>query len=373
METSRLTLLPVELQCEIYKYPMTLKEFKDIRQTSTQTKAIVDDCVEVLEEGDDIESVNASLILSLPNLRSMSPLYEIVVHSEEELLALARHPRLKECAIDLSIFNDRYDEEDYYDLIIPFFQAYMEAHPEDKGNTCSDCNLYNPSYKFLFLFTDEDNTYSVEISQGSIIFDTYQSPSFDFVTEIIELVPICSFKGSSTLVIILNTFLCLDYIDLEFNGMEVDRGELAYLIELFQKSGISEYHMQLVKTDEGRKNYKDLIQKLLVRLNRNNIIYPLVTAFFPVDIMVLPGIHGTRAINVLFPNLTSISLTLSSVSRVYQGLKKEKMNMTKYNQILSILNNYSQIYVVDDIEIKNKQERLSIFPGDLRSKVSLLP
>ena len=303
LDTANLPNLPREIQCMIFKGPMTLQDFLSFQQVS-QIEDILFSCIEELISKGDEETLSLDTVLSMERIRAISPEYPIIIDDQNKVADLAEHPTLREAVFDLT---DLKGGQILPDIATLFFSKYRTF-----GNKCQDCQ---ERYNLTFFIQDNDFRL-IQVTEGSLkmynLLDITRDSLHKLYTILNKKVPICEYTGDlNNHLYDLNIFPCLTRINLRYdpNFVDIDEPENNYEYILIENT--KEYYLSWPKKlsvdvdIDYRRKAAYFIQGLLDYFDDNRYVYPQVTTFFPI---VYRTYRDVDVLKEIFPNLTSIWL-----------------------------------------------------------------
>lgn len=308
---ANLGLLPSELQCQILRGPLTLREFKNIREVSHQLEDTLFSCLEELISEGDEGSLFPDFVLDLERIRVISPEYPIFIENKAQLIDLAKHKTLQEATFNIS---------EGLDNLIPYIKDFFSVY-RTYGNTCQDCQ---ERYNFTFYTQGEDKIHLIQVTEGSLrIYG--MAERIEAAKELYQflptLVPICEFIGETNdSLTTLNTLPCLTKLSLRYEEfVEVFDPNESYnwFADSVMGQNIKEYYFswpKLTARDLKLQLYTpgDFTRYFVSDfLEPNDAIFPWVTTFLPITYFG----EDIKTLRKVFPNLTSIWLTRSSLPR----------------------------------------------------------
>lgn len=372
--------LPHEIQCEILKGPLTLQDFLQMRATSTRIRQILDQCLVEIAGGEP-GYLPPMIVTGLRKIEAISFDTSIYVTSYKQLLMLARHPTLRTATFDLTTLilsrSPEFQEgpltnKTIYDLTIGFFKTSHQV----QENGPQDCR---ERYNFTFVVR-LNQTYVIQVSEGRLTFinlplfyddstDPEPNPTpeevdaslignyvhdlEDFFDELAERVPICEFVTDSNLAWFgLEKLPYLQRIYINYVG------EFGLYYDELMPIKVAEYYVSIPKTRRLVSNVKDYDIHIVKEIIDEIILLTFVniTRFLPVPIQAVQNIAR------ICPNLTSLSITLSSLER---GIRDIDFG----EEIWSV----PVIYLVNNLlDPRDEDEYLSLFPIHLRNRISFV-
>lgn len=363
MAETYLDLLPTDIRCELYKYPISLEYFNSLQKDPVQGK-LVRECVQILE-GEDEGELSSNFVLSLPNIRVISSAYPILV-TREALVYLSEKESLREASFNVfPIINQMGGIiGEMYQRIILFFDGYMETHPEFSAD-CQNCTE-QPRYKFIFFYMDQDETIrAVEVSEGGIfLINPKVAPSSDFYDELIKYVPLCEYRGPfnyDTPLEKLGELPCLKRVYFKFDP---SYPRLYDLRDTLKGNNVTKYYLSYPKSTDGiivpkrRFTYNGIISNFIEGLPDTRV-YNIVTTFFPIAYYLLPKV------NQVFPNLEDIFITLSSLNLYKQGYHRDAF--------IEAVQKFKRITIVIDLlGAEDDQVYIALFPQQIQNRINLI-
>lgn len=358
-----LALLPLELQCEIFRGPMTLGDYLKIRSTSIAVMEGINGCLESLQDEGDEGRLDPNMVLDMTRIRTISPGYVIIISSQDDLISLANHPTLTKAVFDIEQLN--LDERNIFATIISFFSAY-----ERYGNSCQDCQ---GRYDFIFLLSSEPISF-IRIMEGTLQLHNFRSEisTQEFYSSLSALVPICNYIDElNNNVYGVRQLPCRNKINLYFDSNNPSTSDYKDLISEVSLVEFSEYYIAMPKvsikpdvTDIENDLYNKKIFTFLAEFNKN-IKLPKTKLFFPIPLTI----NSISLLERIFPNLTSIAFTLSSIE---YGLKNITANQPfrRYQEVMQALDKYQEIIILDDlIDPRPRQEYINFFDMRLQNRI----
>lgn len=346
MQRSHLDRLPKDIRCEILHYPISVSDVESLEQAYPELTNEIRDCVQVLDGDEDI-TLDVDFVLSLSNIRIITPNYPIVINTKQDLQRLSRHKTLQQAAFNLFMLPDTLQ-------LLGSYVNFFFISSKKFSNRCQDCEIDNPRYKFTFFVEINTIIHAIEVSNGGLFLINVDRINLDVLS---NYVPICEYRGP------LNDFMvqqlvalpCLKHIyfkhDPTIDGV-YGYTFLAFAINLLlSNENITEYYISLQLDNKGILGY--IISPVIQDLFKLGKVYPHVKVFFPVRASNL------KDISVLFPNLTSITLLDDSLA-LYNLSPTEINYLSRFNVIYITKSNYAIDLMV--------QQRLDQLPEEIRNR-----
>ena len=251
--------LPIDIQCEILKYPLSLHEFLALREISKDVLQRLNNCAEILD-GDGDGYLLPDLVLDMKKIRVIAPDYPIYISTWEEISTIAKHLTLREASFDISPLIIDEGEDDLYVIVNYFFKNFTLSQQK---STCQGCNPSHPAYRFFFFYTNNitGDIQGIEISQGGINLINPPLDNYDNLTSFYKtqsrMVPICEYRGPlNEIAENIDLLPCLSRVyyklDHRYN-QEKDPFVLSedLLSRMFSNTRIAEYYLSYPKATSG--------------------------------------------------------------------------------------------------------------------------
>lgn len=366
------SLLPSEIQCQILSYPLTLGEIQELSQVSQSTRDYIKTCLTSIDSADSEEEgpISPDLIFRFPKLETIRGRYFIPISSYQELIQLAKHPKLR---VATFVLNPLLNTNNITDVAHKFLE-YLKV-PSFSCQDCGEENTKPTDYQFYFFYKDINNiSHVIAITEYSLRFvNAPLTSNAAFFAILNQKFPICTFDGDLDRSILdLNYLTCLRSIYLRFRAEIVaamyDLG-VDTISSFFDNPNLEE--LDLAYGYDDRNLYFNFINDLIDKLESKKKKYPGIINIPIITLEIL-----TTVLN-LFPNLRSIYISLSAT----QSLEDEDPAdyMAKIQTLAEIVtkNKNFDIFVVNDlgsIYLTNyeKDTFLNLFPAQVRNNIYFL-
>lgn len=357
--------LPLDTQCEILGYEISLEDLFTLRTTDKHLYNLSTKCVKHLDSPEDKEiPLPVDLALSLEKIKTISPNYPIVLTSLDQVNIFAKHETLRQAAFDLS--NLVKNNEEFINVIGAFWVEYPT-----RGNDCKYC-ADSPTYDFTFVYGDPIN--AIRIYEGGIVIVSNITagdvPTLTGLTQqdirnvngeikryilalikfIITKVPICDYKGP--LMRGLSILPCLQSISIDWKIGDLD---LNPIIPLLHKN-IKEVYVHQ-PGEQSQVIPRMVMDRLIVHLMPQK--FPNITKFGPIPAGSIEYVRG------VFPNLQELRISMGSIIT----------NLILWKEQWPYLNTFDSIVLEDDVYHGQENPEYLIkkhFPKAIRDRVTVI-
>lgn len=367
--------LPTDIQCEILKYPLSLKEFLALREKSRAVYTRLNDCVEILD-GNDRGSLFPDLVHDMKRIKRISFDYPIYISSEEELINLSQHPTLREASFDISAIVDETDNvETLYRLINVFFENYSRTQ---KKAICQDCHSSDPAYRFFFFYLSipSSEVHGIEVSEGSIfLIDppvNNRTDLTDFYITLSDIVPICEYRGPlNEAGETIDSLPCLQRVYYKFDSRYIDEMQFIPLARgmrdrIFSVPHITEYYASYPKIYGflfAKPHTSGMIEAITSGARLDNQTFLHVTQLWAIPFNRIDWVRE------VFPNLIDIRISLASIHN-RNGISYANYGVS-FDEFVTMLDKYGKIIITNDlVHPFTIADYLKLFPDNLRNRIT---
>ncbi len=329
-DISFFTQLPHDLQCQVLSLDIDVVTLLSIRSLSRKYYNLVTDCVKhlaPLSQGKSL-SLNPQLILSLPNLITVSSDYPIKINRPEDLSELSQHPNLRKATFDLTEIIVIHPKNPFWGLEY-FFSTKYKSRPTFSCQECNDPLTFN----YTFFYQREGNSSLTRITDHTI--DTRQTSINDIVDLLFTVqryLDICQYHGKVRSYDIIEQLLnlpCLRDVTVWTIYGHVDvKGSIIPLLEKGIDVTIDNYALE---DPVSRRGYANEIRAFSQETNQT---FPELKSFIPIPT------DRIAKIDKVFPNLTEISLLVETTLIPWRRLTKyEKIYLYVPSNLLPTITN----------------------------------
>lgn len=349
MATPGILTLPLEIQAEILKGPLTHDEYLTHRLISKEFTRVVNRCLEVINRCFSFgrKALCASMVMPLEVIQTIVPV--IRVKEERQFLQLAHHPTLTETRYDLTKLVK--SNNAYFELIICFLNR----------RRWQSSSLY---YNYTFTWENSWQVKIIKVSTGNtlVIQGKQQDPNLDlffFYQTLDQILPI--HKYTCNLLVPLDDIKSLGYLEVVtiiYVPLERKEEHLESFVWNLFSTPITRYRVIGIQ-EEG---YDDFLTALIFSFPFLHTTYPYIREFFPASL----NLEVLDTVTTCLPNLEVITLTLSSIlNEIAIGLD--------FNLVETYLLKYPRIAIVDNQSVPFDPLVIrELFPSRLRSRIYFL-
>lgn len=285
------TTLPIEKQCEILSFNISLPDLLSLRLSSTTILSLTNTCVQYLSPYDKTTKeqtlVIANLVLELRNLKSISFNYPVMVNNLQQIIQLARHPNLTHVYFKLS------RDIDFGAYIAAFLQAIDDRYKRLGCQLCGQKGVYN------YYFTQGNKILS--LADGIFSLSNVDSIiQYDIISIHYTKFPLCQYIGFYDPYIEASIFSgnCLHKITQLFST-NLFESTATYLFS----PNVESYNMVFRTMNRSDFGSIDEMNRDFITLHKNKI-YSKVREFYP----IIANIEYITGIKRIFPNLSKLNL-----------------------------------------------------------------